>query len=132
MGALGVDVMLREAMAAGKGMCGGSCGLICWFDAGHSDSGDPASFRGPMLGGAATSETAGNASAPTVEGATSWEYIRCPCLGFLPGLVCPHHDRVQSNGILRATDYDAMLLRHPGMASLSITGPHLFSKVASI
>ena len=25
--------------------------------------------------------------------AKPWRYLRCPCLGFLPGLVCPHHDK---------------------------------------
>lgn len=34
-------------------------------------------------------------------------------LGFLPGLCCPHHDRVQSNGILRSTDFEELLKRHP-------------------
>eukprot|EP00435_Cladocopium_sp_Y103_P034238 s760_g8.t2 len=34
-------------------------------------------------------------------------------LGFLPGLCCPHHDRVQSNGILRADDFEELLRRHP-------------------
>ena len=52
--ALGVDALLREAMASGTVMCGGSCGLISWFDAGHSDSADPASYKEPMLRGAAT------------------------------------------------------------------------------
>jgi dipeptidase E len=43
-----------------------------------------------------------------------------PCLGFLPGLVCPHHDKVQSNGVLRAIDFDAMLLRHAGEQGICI------------
>eukprot|EP01126_Amoeba_proteus_P047169 TRINITY_DN5372_c0_g1_i1.p1 TRINITY_DN5372_c0_g1~~TRINITY_DN5372_c0_g1_i1.p1 ORF type:complete len:200 (-),score=36.83 TRINITY_DN5372_c0_g1_i1:63-662(-) len=30
------------------------------------------------------------------------------------GLVCPHHDQVQSNGILRSEDFDKMLVRHSG------------------
>ena len=34
-------------------------------------------------------------------------------LGFLPGLCCPHHDRVQSNGVLRAEDFEKLLRRHP-------------------
>lgn len=42
-----------------------------------------------------------------------WDYIRVDGLGFIPGLCCPHHDRIQSNGILRAHDFDEMLLRHP-------------------
>lgn len=41
-----------------------------------------------------------------------WQYIRCPCLGIFPGLVCPHADKIQSNGILRATDFDDMLKHH--------------------
>eukprot|EP00434_Breviolum_minutum_P012807 symbB.v1.2.011288.t1/scaffold754.1/size165080/2 len=42
-----------------------------------------------------------------------WEYIRIDGLRFLPGLCCPHHDRVQSNGILRSTDFEELLKRHP-------------------
>lgn len=42
-----------------------------------------------------------------------WDYIRVDGLGFIPGLCCPHHDRIQSNGILRAYDFDEMLLHHP-------------------
>ena len=42
-----------------------------------------------------------------------WDYIRVDGLGFIPGLCCPHHDRVQSNGVLRAHDFDEMILRHP-------------------
>lgn len=45
--------------------------------------------------------------------AKEWDYIRVNGLGFVPGLCCPHHDRVQSNGVLRATDFDDMMLRHP-------------------
>ena len=30
-----------------------------------------------------------------------WKYIRVSGLGLLPGLLCPHHDRTQSNGVLR-------------------------------
>ena len=33
-------------------------------------------------------------------------------LGFLPGLCCPHHDSTQSNGILRSTDFNAMMRRN--------------------
>ena len=45
--------------------------------------------------------------------AKEWDYIRVNGLGFVPGLCCPHHDRVQSNGVLRAADFDEMMLRHP-------------------
>jgi hypothetical protein len=34
--------------------------------------------------------------------------------------VCPHHDKVQSNGVLRAIDFDAMLLRHEGEQGICI------------
>ena len=50
----------------------------------------------------------------------AWPYVRVSGLAFLPGLVCPHHDRVQSNGVLRATDFDGMLARHPGETGLCI------------
>ena len=43
-----------------------------------------------------------------------------PGLGFLPGLVCPHHDKVQSNGVLRAADFDVMLLRHAAEMGIGI------------
>lgn len=50
-----------------------------------------------------------------------WKYIRVTGLGFLPGLVCPHHDRIQSNGVLRAHDFDEMLLhKHPGEVGIGI------------
>merc|ERR1719343_888789 len=49
-----------------------------------------------------------------------WEYIRVPGLGFLPGLICPHHDKIQSNGVLRATDFDKMLQRHKGERGIGI------------
>ena len=56
-----------------------------------------------------TEESGGATATTVVEGGDSWEYIRCPCLGLLPGLICPHHDRVQSNGVLRATDFDGQI-----------------------
>ena len=42
-----------------------------------------------------------------------WEYIRVEGLGLWPGLVCPHYDRIQSNGVPRMTDFDSMMKRHP-------------------
>lgn len=41
----------------------------------------------------------------------SWKYICVRGLGFVPGLCCPHHDSTQSNGVLRADDFDGMLQR---------------------
>jgi dipeptidase E len=43
-----------------------------------------------------------------------------PALGILPGLVRPHHAKVQSNGVPRASELDAMLLRHAGERALCI------------
>merc|ERR1719361_2583708 len=87
-------------MNQGKVLCGGSAGAICWFDSGHSDSADPFTFHPSHVN-------------PDVD-ATAWQYIRVPGLGLLPGLCCPHHDSIQSNGVPRKTDVDQMLLRHPG------------------
>ena len=100
--AAGIVSALREARDRGAVLCGGSAGAICWFDAGHSDSADPDSFRSNF-----TSEL------PDSDTTKSWNYIRVGGLGFLPGLVCPHFDRVQSNGVLRREDFEAMLLRQP-------------------
>lgn len=115
---LGVHERLRQAMTRGVVLSGGSAGAICWFDAGHSDSMDPDSYKKVKL---ATQSAADDSAAPVSEDAKkNWEYIRVPCLGFLPGLCCPHHDKIQSNGILRAVDFDAMLLRHPGETGICL------------
>lgn len=42
-----------------------------------------------------------------------WEYIRVDGLGIWPGLICPHYDRIQSNGVPRMSDFDSMMKRHP-------------------
>ena len=120
----GLVAPLRAAMERGAVLCGGSAGAICWFDGGHSDSMDPESFLGAALarharGGAGAADDASAAAAPGAA-AAAWEYIRVPGLGFLPGLCCPHHDRVQSNGVPRADDFDRMLARHPGEVGVAI------------
>lgn len=51
---------------------------------------------------------------PSSPSLPSWEYIRVEGLGFFPGLICPHHDKIQSNGVPRCEDLNSMLLRHPG------------------
>ncbi len=113
---LGVDRLIRQALARGAVLSGGSAGAICWFDGGHSDSMDPASYKQAMLTKAAT-----GVEVPLSDAArTGWVYIRVPGLGLLPGLCCPHHDRVQSNGLLRTTDFDGMLLRHAGETGICI------------
>jgi dipeptidase E len=58
----GMDVALREAWDAGIVLCGSSAGMICWFDAGVTDS------FGPQLEGMPDG------------------------LGLLPGSACPHYD----------------------------------------
>jgi len=93
---------IHEAMARGAILAGGSAGAICWFDGGHSDSMDPTTYlqRQPAT--------------------TTWEYIRVDGLRLLPGLVCPHHDRTQSNGVKRSADFDSMLRRHKGERGICI------------
>ncbi|HKP17895.1 MAG TPA: peptidase E [Gaiellaceae bacterium] len=58
----GVDVLLREAWERGTVLCGSSAGMICWFDAGVTDS------FGPQLTGMRDG------------------------LGLVPGSACPHYD----------------------------------------
>lgn len=58
----GFDVLLREAWERGILLCGWSAGMICWFEAGVTDS------FGPHLEGMRDG------------------------LGFLPGSACPHYD----------------------------------------
>jgi dipeptidase E len=58
----GFDAILREAWEAGVVLAGWSAGMICWFEAGVTDS------FGPQLKGMRDG------------------------LGFLPGSACPHYD----------------------------------------
>jgi dipeptidase E len=58
----GFDRILRDAWEAGVVLFGWSAGMICWFEAGVTDS------FGPQLGGLRDG------------------------LGFLPGSACPHYD----------------------------------------
>ncbi len=102
---LGVDALIRAAVARGAIFCGGSAGLGFLFTGIHSDSADPATFRAP---------------APPGADASSWQYIRVPALEILPGLCCPHYDQVQSNGVLRAVDAAEMLKRHRGERMLCV------------
>lgn len=71
---------------------------------------DPASYRKVFLSAQVQSDD----HVVTETSSSPWDYTRVPCLGLLPGLVCPHYDRVQSNGVLRATDFEEMIKRHPG------------------
>jgi dipeptidase E len=58
----GLDILLREAYAAGAVLCGVSAGMNCWFEASTTDS-------------------FGRTLAPLHDG-----------LGFLRGSACPHYD----------------------------------------
>jgi len=90
---LGVDALLRGAVARGCVFGGGSAGLGWIFDALHSDSADTTTYLRPR------------------GGVNDWRYIRVPALGLLPGLCVPHYDTTQSNGVPRAVDCEAMLRR---------------------
>ena len=133
----GLIPLLQQAAERGCVLTGGSAGAICWFDGGHSDSMDPDSYYEPMMrqfGQPDKTEAGGDATAaaknvvdessappPTDAPVKDWKYIRVPGLGILPGLLCPHHDRIQSNGVLRAHDFDHMLLtKHPGEVGIGI------------
>uniref|UniRef100_A0A6U3U521 Uncharacterized protein n=2 Tax=Ditylum brightwellii TaxID=49249 RepID=A0A6U3U521_9STRA len=118
---LGLDKLLRDAMLRGTVLTGGSAGAICWFDGGHSDSMDPDSYKTAMLSG--EKDVVGDESSAMPENeddAKTWEYIRVDSLSFLPGLVCPHHDITQSNGIPRSRDFDEMMLRHSSETGIGI------------
>jgi dipeptidase E len=119
----GLVPLLEEAALRGAVMTGGSAGAICWFDGGHSDSMDPETYKIPMI--RAYEASVGNkqdeASEAAKDGSNkAWRYIRISALGLLPGLLCPHHDRTQSNGVPRSQDFDGMLLRHSGEKGIAL------------
>jgi len=125
---LGLVPLLREAMERGCILAGGSAGAICWFDSGHSDSADPETYRTAMLNEYGNSDNGGREEDESSEYDPShkkgWRYLRCPGLGFVPGpmVCCPHHDKVQSNGLLRANDFDEMLLARAVSGGKSVIG----------
>ena len=134
--------LLRAAAERGAVLTGGSAGAIWVFQSGHSDSADPETFRKHMLDRAAMGEKKrkggprgrnddddeddeghadeSSAAPKSKEDAKDWNYIKVPGLSFLPGLLCPHHDMVQSNGVLRSDDFDGTLLRHNGERGIGI------------
>lgn len=63
---LGIPQIIDKAVKRGVVLAGGSAGAIIWFDGGHSDSADPASFK---------------AADRTKVDVLNWEYIRVSCLG---------------------------------------------------
>ena len=118
---LGLDDLLRTAAERGTVMAGGSAGAICWFDSGHSDSADPETYRLYKLDKFKDGEPekkAGSNNNPFAyysgnaqegDSKEDWSYIKVEGLGIWPGMVCPHYDRIQSNGSPRMDDFDRML-----------------------
>jgi len=110
---LGIDKLIKQALMRGKVLCGGSAGGIVWFDGGHSDSMDPSTYLnppGPVI----------NKSLSKNELDKSWAYIRVPGLSILPGLFCPHYDKVEGNGQLRATNFSDMMKLHSGETGIAL------------
>ena len=104
---LNLQAHLASAAIRGCVLTGGSAGAICWFTAGHSDSMDPQTYRKDNI-------------PESDKGDTTWEYIRVPCLNFIPGLCCPHYDKIQSNNIHRAIDFENMMRRHSNERGICI------------
>lgn len=116
----GLSQLLLKAADRGAVLTGGSAGAICWFDGGHSDSADPDTYKDAMLQNTPKIGQDESSSLDKDSPVKQWEYLRVPCLGIFPGLVCPHSDSTQSNGILRMSDFDAMMLRHSGERGICI------------
>ena len=121
---VGLDVLLQQAMKRGAVLSGGSAGAICWFDGGHSNAMDPGTYKKQRIQKYSSVD-------PTSVGDEldmcaeynqyrEWKYIRVPALGYLPGIVSPHHDRTQSNGLYRGDDFDRCLLTTPGEVGIGI------------
>eukprot|EP00758_Cryptobia_borreli_P001910 Tbor_TRINITY_DN2632_c0_g1::TRINITY_DN2632_c0_g1_i1::g.17922::m.17922 len=106
--ALGIDKMMEEAALRGCVLSGGSAGAICWFDGGHSDSMDKDTYRESAIVSSAVDNDEASEAPKEEKDCKKWEYIRVSGLGFLPGLCCPHYDKVQSNGVLRQLDFKKM------------------------
>lgn len=121
-----VKPALQRAMDRGAVLSGGSAGAICWFGSGHSDSCDPKSYVDAKLesreykfyNDEQYDDLLICPSPLSLEEQENndgdWNYIQIPGIGFLPGLLTPHHDSVQSNGVLRSNDLDRMLLQIAG------------------
>jgi len=110
---VGIDKLIRKALLDGKVLCGGSAGGIVWFDGGHSDSMDPSTYLdppGPFI----------NSGLSKKQLDTSWAYIRVPGLSILPGLFCPHYDKVEGNGQLRASNFSDIMRLHSGETGIAL------------
>ncbi|GET86314.1 cyclin 1, putative [Leishmania tarentolae] len=115
----GLAQLLKEAAARQVVLAGGSAGAICWFTSGHSDSADPATYLQPSLkraalkAGLVPQDHIAKTEAELADVSTSWSYIRVHGLNILPGMMCPHLDVTQGNGVRREEDFTKMLKRHP-------------------
>ena len=110
---LGIDRLIREAGERGAVLAGGSAGGIVWFDGGHSDSMDPTTYidpPGPLLRQSLSKSLLSK----------SWAYIRVPGLSLLKGLFCPHYDKIEGNGQLRAKSFTTMMQMHSGETGIAI------------
>ncbi len=111
---IGLDKLIKKAIAEwGKVWAGGSAGMILATDGGHSDSMDPSTYLnppGPLMSGFASKKQLDK----------SWAYIRAPGLGLLKMISCPHYDKIESNGALRATSFEKMMKMHCGEYALVI------------
>ena len=110
---IGLDALMKGALARGAVLCGGSAGGIVWFDGGHSDSMDATTYKnppGPLL----------NPNLTKAELERAWAYIRVPGLSVVPGLFCPHYDITEGNGVLRAVSFAGMMRRHAGEHALGV------------
>ncbi|HVU75361.1 MAG TPA: peptidase E [Candidatus Paceibacterota bacterium] len=98
---LGVDKMLQEAAEKDIVLAGVSAGAICWFTHAFSDS---AKMVDPTA-----------------------DYIVIDCLGFLPGLACPHFDdsteRAEALKLYLASGKSAIAIDN--CAALEISGASL-------
>jgi dipeptidase E len=113
MKTVGLDQIIKGADKAGKVLCGGSAGGIVWFQNGHSDSGDPASFltpNGPLFKDNLTKAQLGSA----------WNYVKVPGLNILPGLFVPHFDKIESNGQRRNISAKKLLRHNAGETMTAI------------
>ncbi|KAK7197530.1 cyclin 1 [Novymonas esmeraldas] len=115
----GLAELLKAAAARQVVLAGGSAGAICWFTSGHSDSADPATYlqaqlkRAALEAGLIPQGEIAKTQAELAGLSTSWSYIRVRGLNVLPGLLCPHFDVTQGNGVRREEDFAKMLKRHP-------------------
>jgi len=105
--------LMKDALARGVVLAGGSAGGIVWFDGGHSDSMDPSTYKnppGPYI----------NPNLTKAQLDKSWAYVRAPGLSLLPGLFCPHYDVTEGNGVLRATSFTNTLQHHSGETGVAV------------